>query len=840
MLKFIGRIVSVAALILCASLPAIAQCSYTTVSATVSDPNGVPYSFANVSADLVPSPPGGAVCTGNISFPGHMGPIQSDSNGTFTMLVPANAAITPSGTQWKFSVNISPAVPYPFGKGPQAISVTVTVAGDSQSITSQLNAAAPALTITCCGGSGTNILPLSNTFTGASNTFQNAVSIGSLAVVANATVGGTLGVTGTSMLGNLTVGSINGGLWVSPSTFTQAYLNSNTASGSQTFFAAPGTYTYSALFQLADNGNCSNIQGAGMEVTTFVVTASAAAVIGKGTGSNPEGCFIRDIGVNGSNATTAGIQLLRGNIWDVEHIKIDNVANGGEGLQTGQASQCGTVPNLSTCFYEALIDDINCPFTTAEYPTQANTPLSCVHNYAQGTDQTIRKILSRNTLNAALVNDGTAVFISNSVHGFGSPPGNTYMPKYDIDTAGQTSIDQCEVDGAMIAGINVRGNLVSITNCQIQWPSGGAVSGAYAVQVQSGENFLTVTGNRFIGLAANGVTRGVNFLGTRGQNTFVWGNTPDLDESYYDTDVITFAQPTGHNQGFTLDLDSLSSAYAAQIKFSDGPYGSVTDRWTVGTQGGTQAFQIVDVVNNFVKQEIDAGGHIYLNAGSGVNNSLDLNSFTGSGQGGLNIWSGGGTPAITFSVSGSGSAVAENGLTTDSPTGATDARVQFSVGGTNEWKLDIPAGSGSLELRDIVNNVPRMQFFGTTTNILSGSGSLVTVNSGGGGNGGLSVSDGTTNLYGRITANGFETGLHLDQVTGANSIAGIITVTGATSASVTFNNPFNNSPICVPNPRGDPTADGAVWLTSTNTTVTANLHTSGSIAVNYICVGNPN
>src|SRR5580692_9691887 len=97
-------------LLLFAAVQARAQCTYTSVSATITDPNGVPYGLANVTADLAPSPPGGALCTGGISFPGHIGPIQTSSNGSFTMLLPANGSITPSGTQWQFTVSQSPGV----------------------------------------------------------------------------------------------------------------------------------------------------------------------------------------------------------------------------------------------------------------------------------------------------------------------------------------------------------------------------------------------------------------------------------------------------------------------------------------------------------------------------------------------------------------------------------------------------------------------------------------------------------------------------------------------------------------------------------------------------------
>lgn len=173
---------------------ALAQCNYTTVSATITDPNGVSYSSAQISADLVPAPPGNPIC-GGIAFSGHIGPITASSTGAFSMQVPPNESITPSSTQWKFTVLMAPGVPLPFGTGPQSFAVNVTVSGSTQSITSALNTAAPALTLPF-GGTGTNILPLSNTFTGSVNTFTQTVGVATLGVTGNQTVGGGITVGG--------------------------------------------------------------------------------------------------------------------------------------------------------------------------------------------------------------------------------------------------------------------------------------------------------------------------------------------------------------------------------------------------------------------------------------------------------------------------------------------------------------------------------------------------------------------------------------------------------------------------------------------------------------------
>lgn len=178
----IGRIGFLAVLMFGPVMPARAQCSYTQVSATVADPSGIPYGFANVSADLVPSPPGGALCTGNVAFPGHQGPIQANASGFFTMLVPSNGSITPSGTKWQFTIGLSPGVAPPFGTGPQSFKSAIIISGATQNITSTLNALAPALAYITTGTAGNPAGP------GAAIQFANA----GVTAFATSTVGGSV------------------------------------------------------------------------------------------------------------------------------------------------------------------------------------------------------------------------------------------------------------------------------------------------------------------------------------------------------------------------------------------------------------------------------------------------------------------------------------------------------------------------------------------------------------------------------------------------------------------------------------------------------------------------
>lgn len=137
-------------LLLCAA-PARAQ--FTTVSATITDPNGIPYANATVSMRLVPSTASptlnGQSCCGSTAA-------TTNSAGTFIANLADNNVVLPAGTQWEFTVSISPGIPSPLGTGPQSFTVApITITGATQSVSAALTAAAPALTNFATGSSGT-------------------------------------------------------------------------------------------------------------------------------------------------------------------------------------------------------------------------------------------------------------------------------------------------------------------------------------------------------------------------------------------------------------------------------------------------------------------------------------------------------------------------------------------------------------------------------------------------------------------------------------------------------------------------------------------------------------
>jgi hypothetical protein len=74
----------------------------------------------------------------------------------------------------------------------------------------------------------------------------------------------------------------------------------------------------------------------------------------------------------------------------------------------------------------------------------------------------------------------------------------------------------------------------------------------------------------------------------------------------------------------------------------------------------------------------------------------------------------------------------------------------------------------------------------------------------------------------------------------ASDTQGTVTITSSTSATVNFAVGFQHAPICTLTPTSDPTSLGAYWVTSTTSSFTVNVHTSGTITFNYICMGYPN
>jgi hypothetical protein len=132
---------------------------FTIVTGTVTDPNGLPYANGTISALLVTS---ASPTLSGFPYTPPTQPTGLDLTGSFTMQLADNTVLLPPGTQWNFTVCSAIGTVLPAGgKGPVCFSLAapITISGASQSITANLNAVAPALTIST---SGATINPTNN------------------------------------------------------------------------------------------------------------------------------------------------------------------------------------------------------------------------------------------------------------------------------------------------------------------------------------------------------------------------------------------------------------------------------------------------------------------------------------------------------------------------------------------------------------------------------------------------------------------------------------------------------------------------------------------------------
>jgi hypothetical protein len=98
--------------------------------------------------------------------------------------------------------------------------------------------------------------------------------------------------------------------------------------------------------------------------------------------------------------------------------------------------------------------------------------------------------------------------------------------------------------------------------------------------------------------------------------------------------------------------------------------------------------------------------------------------------------------------------------------------------------------------------------------------------------------NGAYNFGGNVSGGGFTAPGHVGSTTADNQ--GTVTITNSVSATVNFSVAFQHAPICTLTPTSDPTSVGAYWVTSTTSSFTVNVHRSGTITFNYVCMGNPN
>lgn len=146
-----------------------AQGGFTTVTGTITGPDGIVWACGSISAQLITA--GGASATLNGGgFTTQTSPVSlgcpttpgTGAPGSFAMRLADSGVINPSNTTWQFTVNMTPGIAPPAGTGPQSFTFTTaincstntpsTCTANSMSITAQLSAAAPKLSNSSGGG----------------------------------------------------------------------------------------------------------------------------------------------------------------------------------------------------------------------------------------------------------------------------------------------------------------------------------------------------------------------------------------------------------------------------------------------------------------------------------------------------------------------------------------------------------------------------------------------------------------------------------------------------------------------------------------------------------------
>jgi hypothetical protein len=137
-----------------ALLSGVTFAQFTTVTGTVTDPNGLPYAGGTIAPSLVISGTPKFTATNQPYTPPSQ-PVGLSSAGVFLMQLADVTALTPGGGTYSFTVcSVVGTVQPAFGKGPVCFSVSgISISGASQDIGATLRAAALALTVNF-GGTG--------------------------------------------------------------------------------------------------------------------------------------------------------------------------------------------------------------------------------------------------------------------------------------------------------------------------------------------------------------------------------------------------------------------------------------------------------------------------------------------------------------------------------------------------------------------------------------------------------------------------------------------------------------------------------------------------------------
>lgn len=270
------RRILIAAVLLLLALPAAAQ--FTQVSGTVIDPNGIPYANGTIAPFLVNNS-GQSVTLNGQAYTPPTQPAGLDKTGSFVINLAASASLSPGTTQWNFWVcsavgTVNPSI----GTGSQCFTLAapITIAGASQSITTQLHAAALALTNPGTSAGGTPGLPFNSVQVNCAGSFcgdslflwSTAVHAGSVGSDSSTSVPGTtvylLGSENFSITNNFQVLGTwtgSGSAMVAQASFSIQNIVNPAANDHLTFYAGENVITQTPSALTSDLGSIEGIFG---------------------------------------------------------------------------------------------------------------------------------------------------------------------------------------------------------------------------------------------------------------------------------------------------------------------------------------------------------------------------------------------------------------------------------------------------------------------------------------------------------------------------------------------------------------------------------------------------
>jgi len=437
---------------LLAALPVAAQT--TAVTGTITDPNGVPYSFASVNVSLTPASAGPALC--GINRMGSVPTFTTNVSGFFSINLCPNASVTPSGSQWLFSVAIFPGIEPPAGLGPQSFSLAITIAGASQDVSVSLSGVAPVLSL----GAGGVGLTHANTFNNGGNATQPYV--------------GTTGpVTPLSIevQGGKSSFNIN-----SPDVYLHR-LDSTVGTGG----ASPAGCTAQQLFSPCDELPV-RIEFSNKQTTGVIPNMVGLSIAGNGFASNtPIAGFVGNFEIG------LGIYTNDAAVPNVVHLRGENTVQ----LIQGLPAQFANGTNSTRSVFGKEIDQQNSSGTDAVFNGTIGNYTGGISLISAGNSNTVGLFISTNNtpsgkgylngieMNAA-VNCGICIHTNNSAgiavpasaihlatpgaNGLVVGAGTITEPRSSGDTAGNPTIGIL-LDAKGTAGVNETQNSNSLVLC---------------------------------------------------------------------------------------------------------------------------------------------------------------------------------------------------------------------------------------------------------------------------------------------------------------------------------------------------------------------------------------